>query len=323
MDEHALRSSVLAALHSAGFPLAGMCSARLSEDEGSHLQEFLRLGLHGSLGYLGRTPSLRASPSALFPWARGVFCVAMPYNTSMALSAAAIGEGRCWVSRYAWGRDYHKVLRARLRPAARLLGDAGVRARICVDSAPLLERALAVRAGLGFIGKNGCLIHPELGSYLFLGEIVTDLELAGGDSVEDGCGSCSLCLRGCPAGAFAGPRLLDARRCLSTWTIEWRGEFPPEAPALGGHLFGCDRCQEVCPHNRHLPLSEESEFRAREGWFAPDPQSAAAMTEGEWDARTCGSALRRARHDGLVRNARRILEEREFTTETQRRRGRS
>ncbi len=255
----------------------------------------------------GSTP--RSDPRAWLPWARGAFCVAMPYNTRRELSAHAIGSGRAWVSRYAWGRDYHRVLRGRLAQAARMLREAGFQARVCVDSAPVLERDMAWRAGLGFIGKNGLLINPALGSYLFLGEVLTDLELPDGRPLEDGCGECALCLKGCPTKAFSAPRRLDAGRCLSTWTIEHRGPFPPEAPPLRGHLFGCDRCQEVCPYNREAPLAGEPEFAPRAPWFAPAPEEVAGLASQAWDAATSGTALRRARHDGLVRNARRIIEE--------------
>jgi len=300
---------VTAALKGAGFPLVGTCSGRL-EKESSAYDTWVEAGLHGPLEYMASTARLRSAPRAFLPWVRGVFCVALPYNTRREFSAAWIGRGRAWVSRYAWGRDYHKVVMAKLRSAVRLLRGLGHLAHAGVDTIPVMERALAARAGLGFIGKNGLLIHPRYGSYLFLGEILTDLPLEDSpDRVADGCGGCSLCMRGCPTRAFPRPGVLDASRCLSTWTIEHRGVFPPEAPALSGHLFGCDRCQEVCPYNRRAPLAGEEAFQPREGWFAPAPGRIAAMTEAEWDDATRGSALRRAKYDGLVRNARQILDE--------------
>ena len=307
--EDGLVRQARASLEAGGFPLTGTASARLPDQDLGALHRWLAQGLQGPLGYMARTGGLREDPKALEPWVRGLFCAAMPYNTSRALSAGAIASGRAWVSRYAWGRDYHKVLRSRLRPAAEILRAQGLRARICVDSAPLLERAFAAKAGLGFIGKNGLLIHPVWGSYLFLGEILTDLELPDSEPVPDGCGDCALCLKGCPPGALTAPRVLDAGRCLSTWTIEHRGLFPEEAPPLHGHIFGCDRCQEVCPHNRRAPLSEEADFHPRPHWFAPDPAAVASMDEARWDEATSGTALRRARQDGLVRNAARLLEE--------------
>ncbi len=310
MEKHGIAALVSELLLSAGFPLVGTCTAKMGPDQGESLGRWLAEGLHGPLGYMARSEATRKDPRRLEPWIRGAFCVALPYNTRTDFSAHAIGGGRAWVSRYAWGRDYHKVMRARLAPAARMLRAEGWKARVCVDTAPVLERALAARAGLGFIGKNGLLIHPKRGSYLFLGEIFTDIELPDGEPVPDGCGECALCMRGCPASAFPSPRVLDARRCLSAWTIEHRGPFPPEVPPLKGHLFGCDRCQEVCPFNREALLSEEFDFEPRDGWFAPRPETVSKMMEREWDEATRGMAVRRARHDGLVRNARRILDER-------------
>lgn len=298
-----------ACLKAEGFPLVGTASVRPHGRDVDAYRRWLAGGMHGHLHYMARSAGLREEPSTLEPWARGVVCAALPYNTSRELSVRAVAAGRAWVSRYAWGRDYHKVLRARLRRAAGLLRAEGHRARVCVDSAPLLERALAAKAGLGFIGKNGMLIHPDWGSYLFLGEILTDLETEDSEPLPDGCGDCELCMRGCPTQALPSPRVLDARRCLSTWTIEHRGAFTEQTPPLHGHLFGCDRCQEVCPYNREAPLSDEAEFRARAAWHAPDPSAVASMGEARWDEATQGTALRRARFDGLKRNAARILEE--------------
>ena len=300
---------ILALLREKGLPLAGTCSGRVDPVHAEALERWLERGLQGPLAYMSRWREQRADPSRLEPWVKGVFVAALPYHTRRDASARAIASGRGWISRYAWGRDYHRVLRARLAPAVRALEDGGFKARACVDTAPLLERHFAWKAGLGFIGKNGMLIHPEFGSYVFLGAILTDMALEDGPALPDGCGECSACLVRCPAGALVAPRLLDAGRCLSTWTIEARGPFPEDVPGLKGHLFGCDRCQEVCPFNAAAPLAAEPDFEPREGWFAPVPAEVAALSEAEWDRRTTGMALRRARRDGLVRNARRVLEE--------------
>ncbi len=309
MEKNDLVQSVLDRIRGAGFVAAGTSPARLENGFRERYRRWVEDGHHGPLGYMSDSGGRRCDPRALFPWANGVFCAAMPYNTSRAMSAGFVHEGRSWVSRYAWGRDYHKVLRQKLKAAAALLEEAGHRARICVDSVPLLERALAVQAGLGFPGKNGMLIVPGWGSYVFLGELVTDLELPAEAPVPDGCGECEICFRGCPTGALRGPGTVDAGLCLSTWTIEYRGDFPPDVPPLHGHLFGCDRCQEVCPHNRRAPLCSDADFEPRNGWFSPDPREIADMPEARWDRATRGSAIRRARFDGLRRNARRILEE--------------
>ena len=310
MDRASLTEKIRACLRGEGFPLVGICSTVVDPVQSMALKHWLAGGFHGPLAYMARHAEVRADPQRIESWARGLFMVGLPYNTRRDLSAHALSRGKCWVSRYAWGRDYHGVLRARMKPAARALEAVGFKARICVDTVPLLERHFAWKAGLGFIGKNGLLIHPEFGSYLFLGAILTDMELQDAMPLPEGCGDCALCMRGCPTGAFVAPRVLDAGRCLSTWTIEFRGAFPMEAPPLGGHLFGCDRCQEVCPYNRRAPLSQEADFEPSAGRFAPAPAAIAAMTEEEWDSATRGSGVRRARYDGLIRNARQILEER-------------
>ncbi len=309
MANEDLVRSVLGQITDSGFAAAGTSPAEIGMRHRDRYDHWVESGHSAPLRYMEESRDLRLDPRMLFPWARGVFCAAIPYNTSRVMSAGLVHEGRSWVSRYAWGRDYHKVLRQKLKPAAALLEAAGHRTRICVDSVPLMERALAVQAGLGFLGKNGMLIVPGWGSYVFLGEIVTDLDLPAGVPVPDGCGDCEICLRGCPTGALVEPGIVDAGLCISTWTIEHRGEFPPGVPRLHGHLFGCDRCQEVCPHNRQAPLVPERDYEPREGWFAPDPREIADMPEARWDRATRGSAIRRARFDGLRRNARRILEE--------------
>lgn len=310
MDRASLTEKIRACLRGEGFPLVGTCSAVVDPVHAGALGRWLEGRLNGPLAYMARHTAEWADPRLMEPWARGLWVVALPYNTRRSLSAHALSSGKAWVSRYAWGRDYHKVLRARLRPAAQALQAAGFEARVCVDTAPLIERHFAWKAGLGFIGKNGLLLHPKFGSYLFLGALLTDMELEDGPPLPGGCGECALCLKGCPTSALVAPRVLDAARCLSTWTIEHRGAFPEGTPPLHGHLFGCDRCQEVCPYNRQAPLSTEADFQPRGSWFAPSPESIAAMTEEAWDVATQGSAVRRARYDGLLRNARRILEER-------------
>ncbi|MEJ2368421.1 MAG: tRNA epoxyqueuosine(34) reductase QueG [Acidobacteriota bacterium] len=311
-----LRQDVLNRLRKAGFLLAGTAPVQPEAGDCAALDAYLENGCHASMAYLARNARMMKRPTEFEPWVRGAFCVALPYNTRSETSAETVESGSGWISRYAWGRDYHKVLKARLRPVARYLRENGKHARVCVDSAPVLERALARLAGLGFIGKNTMLINPRFGSYLFLGEILTDMALPPGDPVPDGCGRCTRCLEGCPTGAFARPRILDARRCLSMWTIEHRGPFTADTPELGGHLFGCDRCQEVCPYNRKAPMSIDPDFRPRPGWFAPEPETVSRLQETEWDRRTRGMALRRAGYAGLLRNSRRVEKEKRTAGQT-------
>lgn len=288
----------------AGFPLAGAAPLQPPTPAVNRLRRWLASGRHGFLQYMGETVTLRGDPSSWLPWGRSVLCVALPYNTRVDSSDGWTARGHLWVSRYAWGRDYHRAVRSRLAPVVRRLASCGVRARACVDSAPLLERAYALAAGLGFQGKNGLVIHPELGSYLFLAEVVTDRNPPAGGSgpLPDGCGGCDLCAVACPAGALRGPGDLDAGRCISAWTVERRAGTEGITD-LGGHLFGCDRCQEVCPYNRGAPLSGDAQFEPRHPWFAPRPEVVLGLGEGDWDRLTRGSVLRRIGRTGLVRNA--------------------
>lgn len=299
-------SEVIGWARDLGFPLAGAVPSLPPDPARETFGAWLGRWRHGFLVRLEETASLRLDPKTWLPWARSVLSVAIPYNTRRDHSAEWVGRGRLWVSRYAWGRDYHKTVRLRLGNLATRLESRGVRARACTDSAPLLERAYALSAGLGFRGKNGLLVNPGLGSYLFLGAVVTDLAPpeAGSEPVPSGCGECRLCVAACPVGALRGPGDLDAGRCISAWTVEWPGEFPAERPALHGNLFGCDRCQEVCPYNCEAPLSSEGDFQPREPWFAPDPASVLSLLEAEWVRLAEGMVLRRAGYAGILRAAR-------------------
>lgn len=301
-----LIARALEALRGAGFPLVGTAPVDHDARDREAYAAFLAAGYHGPMAYLERTAPHRLDVRRIFPWAHGALCAAMPYRTTREEPRGPAGAR---VSRYAWGRDYHKTLRKRLKAAEAVLQGAGHRARVCVDSVPLLERALCRRAGLGFIGKNGMLLHPRYGSYLFLGVVLTDLEVAAGEELPDGCGACRRCLDACPAEVFPAPRVLDGRRCISTWTVEHHGPFPPGAPRLEGYLFGCDLCQEACPFNAAAPLSAEPDFRPRPEWAPPDCREILSLDNAELEKRLDGSPVRRAGRDGLRRNARRVLEE--------------
>jgi epoxyqueuosine reductase len=245
--------------------------------------------------YLEKTAEVRASPANLLPGARSVVCLAAPYR-----SAPLRAEDGSSIARYAAGADYHGSLR---KSAIRVAKNVGRRLeepfgwRVCVDSTPLAERSFAAAAGLGWIGKNGCLIDRELGSWLLLAEIVTDLDLPPDDPVAELCGSCVRCLESCPTGAFLAPGLLDAARCLAYWTIESRGPIPHDIQeALGGRVFGCDVCQEACPWNGGVTAGTDAEtVPTRAEWLA--------MGKGQWRRRFGASALNRAGRRGLQRNA--------------------
>jgi len=299
------------ALAALGFDRVGFAVAGPVADQGRY-DEWLARGYAGPMAYLARQQEAKRDPTALLPGARSLVLVSLNYHVPDPGSRAARDAGRGWVSRYAWGRDYHKVLRGKLKQAAALLErDWGARrARICVDSAPLLERSLAAAAGLGWIAKNTLLIDERLGSYTFLGALLTDLALPPDGPVAERCGRCTACLEACPTGALAPerPGWLDARLCISTLTIETRGDLAPgEAALLGDHVFGCDICQEVCPWNRDAPATREADFAPRPGSRRPLLVELLALDRPAFLARFAGTALMRAGETRLARNARAAL----------------
>jgi epoxyqueuosine reductase len=206
-----------------------------------------------------------------------------------------------WISRYAWGGDYHEIVRGGLERLVEKL-PAGQDYKICVDTAPLLERSYAREAGLGWIGKNTCLINQEIGSWVFLGEILTSLEIEPDSPPPDRCGTCTRCIDACPTKAIADAGYeIDARRCIPYFTIELRGSIPEEMRAgIGQHIFGCDICQDVCPWNRKAPAGEEPSFEARH--FAPPLEKLAALSEGEFREVYAHSPIQRAKYSGFLRN---------------------
>ncbi len=265
---------------------------------------WLRLGFHGEMSYMDRHREKRADPRSLLPDAQSVIVGCLNYYQPLPEpQSTLVGK----VARYGLGRDYHKVLTAKLRALLdylRALIGAKVEGHICVDSGPILERDFAVRAGLGWIGKNTCLIDPRKGSYLFLGELLVNVPLEPDRPFErNHCGKCQRCLIACPTGALVGPYLLDSRRCISYLTIELRGSIPRELrPLMGTWIFGCDICQEVCPWNRKAVLTREEQFRPRP-WSLMELIDIVRLTEDEFRNRFSGSALMRAKRRGLVRNA--------------------
>lgn len=280
-----------------GFDLVGVATAA-EAGSAPDLRRWLAAGRHGGMAWMERGADLRADPRRLLPGCRSVVAVAMSYRTSHepSLSAVQARDGRVWVSRYAWGRDYHGVLRTRLVRLGRWLQaerpDAGW--KVCVDTAPVLEREWAARAGLGWIGKNTSLLNRRLGSELFLGVLLTSLELEADTPVSDHCGRCTACLDACPTAAFPEPRVLDARRCVAYLTIEHRGPVPSELrTAMGAMVAGCDICQEVCPWTRRAPADLHSEFAPAPHRFRPALTVLEALDEDGYRLWRRGSALSR------------------------------
>jgi epoxyqueuosine reductase len=287
-----------------GFSLIGISPVHQPPHEES-FAHWLRAGYAGELGYMERTAALRRDPHELVPWAVSVISVGMNYFTPYERPPTADAPTG-WISRYAWGDDYHELMKARLDALLAAVGElyqGPVQGRSFVDSGPVLERDFAGVAGLGWIGKNSQLISPKKGSWFFLGELFVDLPLAYDRPIRDRCGKCELCLKACPTAAFVGPYVLDARRCISYLTIELKGAMPRHLrPLVGNHIFGCDICQEVCPYNVKAQPTSEPAFAPREGLHVPDLIGLLALTEEEFRRRFRGSPIRRAKRRGLLRN---------------------
>jgi len=294
-----------------GFDVAGIAAAA-PVPEARYYSKWIAGGMAGEMGYLtGRRAGLRDDPRHLLPSARSILCVGKLYNGPQPYSTQFAGEDLAWISRYAWGEDYHQVLRrglTRVVEGLRAAWPGPFEFKICVDTAPLLERAYARHAGLGWIAKNTCLINQAMGSWFFLGELLLSLELAPDQPPPDRCGSCTRCIDACPTeaivptGLLQGPAwALDSRLCISYFTIELRGAAPEEArPAIGRHVFGCDICQDVCPWNRRAPTTGEPAFAAAH--FAPPLEKLAAISEEEFREMFRASPIQRARYNGFLRN---------------------
>jgi epoxyqueuosine reductase len=286
-----------------GFELAGIARAEPLPDDSRRYLNWVDRGMAGAMGYLAdRRAHVRTDPKLLLASARSIICVAKLYNGPESRSTEMNEAERGWISRYAWGDDYHEVLRRGLETLAAKLG-ADHEYKICVDTAPLLERSYARQAGLGWIGKNTCLINQEIGSWVFLGEIVTSLDIEPDSPPSpDRCGTCTRCIDACPTQAIAPEGYeIDARRCIPYFTIELHGAAPEDLrPAIGQHIFGCDICQDVCPWNSRAPLAQEPAFEPRH--FAPPLEDLAALGEDDFRAVFHSSPIRRAKYAGFLRN---------------------
>jgi len=289
-----------------GFQQVGIADTDLGEAE-TRFEAWLERDLHGEMGYMSRHGRKRTRPGSLVPGTLRVISARMDYwpAASGDPQAALDDPRRAYISRYAVGRDYHKVLRHRLRTLAESIREqiGAFGYRVFVDSAPVLEKPLAHKAGLGWIGKHTNLIHPKAGSWFFLGELFTDLPLPVDEPMADHCGSCSACIEVCPTRAIVAPYVLDARRCISYLTIELRGAIPEALRAgIGNRIFGCDDCQAVCPWNKFARPSEEADFSPRHGLDSASLVALFRWSEADWQAGTEGSALRRAGYEGWLRN---------------------
>ena len=286
-----------------GFDLVGIAGPEPPDTLG-FLREWSARGHAGEMTYLTEQVERRSDLRVAFPWARSLIVVGQQYDTAHPYSTEAAPE-RGWISRYAWGDDYHDVVLRRLETLIERMRDAlgGFEAKPYVDTGPIAEKAYAAAAGVGAYGKNTCLLDSEQGSWFFLGVVVTDLELLPDAPRPDLCGSCTACLDACPTAAFPAPYVLDATRCISYLTIEIKGSVPEELrPGLGRHVFGCDICQDVCPWNRKRKHAGGEAFEPRENALAPALEDLAALSPAAFSERFRKSPVKRAKRRGLLRN---------------------
>lgn len=312
-----IASVIAKAAADAGFELSGVAAVE-NFAELEYFPRWIEQGHAGEMKYLeardeqGRLK--RASLAHVAPWARSVVVCAINYNTALPYSTQVPdgcedAKGRGWISRYAWGQqDYHDSVMPRLRQVEAALREAAatddLETRCYVDTGPIVERVVAKYAGVGWIGKNTCTINQKIGSWIFLGVILTSLEVKPGVPAPDRCGTCTRCIDACPTDALIAPYQLDSNKCIAYLTIEKRGAIAEELRSgMGRHVFGCDICQDVCPWNRKAPATEAEEFQPRENLVNPELEWLAEMSEEEFRSVFRGSPVRRARRSGLRRNA--------------------
>lgn len=301
LDRHQLAAQFKQRARLAGFDLVGIASAEPSKYQ-DYYRQWLEDGQHGSMEYLAKRFDERMNPSVYLPGARSVICVAINYHVPLERVDPSEVSHHGKIARYALGDDYHELIKSRLHELADWIRQQspGVETKTCVDTAPVNEKELAARAGIGWLGKNACIINQEIGSWLLLGEIVTTLELPHDEPAIDRCGTCRRCIDACPTGAITGPYRIDARKCISYLTIEHRGEIDPELkPGIGHWLYGCDICQDVCPWNRKAPVGK---VPVRAALVNPALEWLAEMDSAAFKRWFAGSPLERTRKKRIQRN---------------------
>jgi epoxyqueuosine reductase len=305
-----------------GFDACGVAPAA-NHPELKFYREWLERGYAGEMAYLHRTADRRADVRNVVPSAQTVIVTGTVYNTDRPYSIECADADRAQIARYAWGDDYHDVILARLESLVawmRARSPEPFDARAYVDTGPVQERVYAQHAGVGWIGKNTCVINQELGSWIFLGAIICSLPLDIDAPALDQCGTCTLCIEACPTQALVAPGVLDSTRCISYLTIELRGDIPAEHRAgVGSHVYGCDVCQEVCPWNALAPRSDDPAWQPRQAWDRVDLLTLAERSDDELAEALAGSPMRRTKVQGLRRNIALALDNAE-TPETRRRR---
>lgn len=272
----------------------------------AHYAAWLKKGYHAGMDYLVRHAGKKNDPGKIVAGAKSIFVCAANYNTAAPRSTDPAAPAQAWISRYAWGDDYHELLKARIAELNEYwlsICDNRFTGRYYVDTGPVLERAWAEKAGIGWTGKNCCIINKELGSWLFLAVIITDARIPASNQVADHCGSCTACIDACPTNALRAPYILDANRCISYQTIENKGKIPTELqPGIGRQIFGCDICQDVCPWNRKAATSDAAEFKARAGLINPKIHDLLQLDEARFRLLFRKSPVKRTKFRGFMRN---------------------
>jgi epoxyqueuosine reductase len=288
-----------------GFTHSGIATARPLDDEADRLREWIDRGLQADMEWMVRNEEKRKDPALVLPGVRSIVCVAMNYYVDVKHSD---DQRTGKISRYAWGDDYHELVGSRIEQLASWMEEEfpACRTRTYVDTGPIMEKAWAQRVGIGWIGKHSNLITQDRGSWVFLGEVLTTLELSPDQPATDHCGTCTLCIDACPTNAIVEPYVVDSHRCLSYLTIEHRGEIGEEfRDSLNGWIYGCDICQEVCPWNQRFAAeTQEPGFHPRDHAISPVLDGWAEMTAEEFQSMFKGSPIKRTKHEGLVRNVR-------------------
>ena len=319
----ALKAEIRVRARAFGFDAVGFAGTAADPVDGSNLRRYIAEGRHGDMDWMARDTGRRANPLAVWPEARSAICLGVNYGPADDPRSLRDEPERGAISVYARGRDYHKVIKKRLKAFARWLSDTyGCEVRVFVDTAPVMEKPLAMRAGLGWIGKHTNLVSHRFGSWLLLGEVFTTLDLVADAPAADRCGSCDACVRACPTDALAKPYQIDARRCVSYLTIEGKGAIPQElAAALGNRIFGCDDCLAACPWNKFATPTPHIDLRPRADLAAPRLHDLAALDEAGFRTRFAGTAIKRTGYQRMRRNIRNALSNAPRDDKTSRRSG--
>ncbi len=288
-----------------GFDLIGISPVD-SFPENQFYKVWLAKGFAGEMKYMEKEPEKRENIRNILPDAKSVISCGLNYNTNYSYSMNETDNQKGWISRYAWGGDYHDIIKKKLQILLEFIkanSPQEIEARVYVDTGPVLERVYGKYSGIGWFGKNTCLINQKVGSWIFVGEIITNIELDYDNPAPDRCGTCTRCIDACPTGALLEPYVLDSRLCISYLTIEFRGMIPVELRGkIGNNIFGCDICQDVCPWNRRAKVTDESSFKPRDGLYNPDLASLSQLTEEDFRRVFKGNPIKRAKRKGLLRN---------------------